>query len=365
VTAFFCFFVVQFGAGYTGCMFVRVSMQQFRAHSGSDYVLSPAVSVIMGKNASGKTTILEALHVAATGKSFRAADKELIQHLAPWARVDVELKEKKKRTIKYTIEKEKVDRSIEFSGKKKSRLLLSEQLPVVLFEPEQLRLLRGSPSLRRDYIDDLLSRTTAGYKSALQSYERTLLQRNMLLKSGAPSDEELFVWNIRISEYGARLRQARQAFFEAQQQTIRHTYEQIGGESKMLRLAVSEGAVTASQLLRELEKNIAIDKLKGYTSVGPHRDDLLVWFGDTPAEETASRGETRTLLLALKMVEAEILEALHKERPAILLDDVYSELDKERRKALTEHFEGYQTIITSTDAESDMGFGAQVHYIRL
>lgn len=334
-------------------MFTSVRLQGFRSYVDETYELSDSVTIIVGPNASGKTNLLEALLVLSTGKSFRASDKELIKHASDWARLDGGVGEDSRVVKLRFTEDTKAEKSIELDGRSVKRLKLHEILPVVLFEPEHLRLLRGSPKRRREFLDELLSRLVPGYQVALRGYERALLQRNTLLKQQYVDDAELFVWNVRLSEYGSKLREARARFVEENKEALESLYKDIAGDNnKKLDIMYSNPTSHASALLRELEKNQTLDRDRGYTSEGPHRDDLYFFMDSKHAHEVASRGETRTILLALKILEVELLEKLHNQKPLILLDDVFSELDGARRQALTKRLKGYQTVITTTDADA-------------
>jgi DNA replication and repair protein RecF len=312
---------------------------------------------VVGPNASGKTNLLEALLVLARGSSYRAKDPELVQFDRPWARLDVHLANGGQRTVKITCQPSPA-KTYELDGKTYKRLTLPHSLPVVVFEPDHLRLLSGGPERRRDYLDDLLEQTTPGYGTLRRQYRRALSQRNTLLKQHTQPETQIFPWNVRLSELAGQIVRARQQLTERLNQDIGKLYKKLSHTKTKVELQYQSQwppEQYETQLLKELEANIEADKARGFTAAGPHREDLAVLFDGRPSQETASRGENRTVVLALKIIELKILEDSRDMKPLLLLDDVFSELDGKRRHALTDYLAPYQTFITTTDADAVIG----------
>jgi len=333
-------------------MITDLRLQQFRSYSDQSFEIGAGVNIVVGPNASGKTNLLEAVLVLARGGSYRVADADLVQFDKPWARIDADLSNGQRRTIKLTPE-QKPSKSYEIEGKAYQRLTLQHTLPVVLFEPNHLRLLTGSPVGRRSYLDDILEQTVPTYGATLRHYRRALAQRNALLKTNAARDQ-FFVWNLRLSELGGHIVKARTDLVETIRTEVQALYQDISRTATEIEILYDTKLNQKhyeSQLLHNLESQLDKDLLRGFTSVGPHREDLGVSFNGRPASETASRGEARTLVLALKIIELKLLEQTRGVTPLLLLDDVFSELDGARRRALTEHLSNYQTFITTTDAD--------------
>lgn len=339
-------------------MITDLRLQHFRSYLDESFELSPGVNIVVGPNASGKTNLLEAVLVVARGSSYRAGDAELIAFDQPWARLDAHLPDNSVRTIKLTNEP-KVAKTYEIEGKPYKRLSLGLSLPVVLFEPNHLQLLSGGPDRRRAYLDDLLEQTTPGYGALRRQYKRAVAQRNSLLKKAgsqpaAVIETQIFPWNLRMSQLAGQIVRQRAVLVEQMSQTIGDLYKELS-QTKDRISVVYESAWPAeayeTSLLRKLESSLELDRLRGYTASGPHREDLAVLFDGRPAAETASRGETRTTVLALKIIELKIIEAAREQTPLLLLDDVFSELDGKRRHALTDYLAPYQTFITTTDAD--------------
>jgi DNA replication and repair protein RecF len=340
---------------YNTYMITDLRLQHFRSFGDASFELSPGVNIVVGPNASGKTNLLEAILVLARGSSYRAPSSELIQFKQPWARLDGHSETSGQRTVKLVRDPEP-SKLYEIDGKSFKRLSHQHSLPTVLFEPNHLQMLTGGPERRRDYLDDLLEQTTPGYGTVRRRYKRTLAQRNNLLKQAAQvSPAQLFPWDIRLSELAGQVVRARSELVERTNAEITRLYKRVSG-TKTKVAAVYDYSWPPdsyeSRLLKRLEASQADDLARGFTGSGPHREDLLVTFDGRPVQETASRGEVRTAILALKIIELQLLKAARDgQTPLLLLDDVFSELDGRRRHALTDYLTPYQTFITTTDAD--------------
>ncbi|HEY4161116.1 MAG TPA: DNA replication and repair protein RecF [Candidatus Saccharimonadales bacterium] len=335
-------------------MISTLRLQQFRSYGDNSFTFGPGVNIIVGPNGSGKTNLLEAILVVARGGSYRVGDLDLLQFNAPWLRLDAQLAGDGKRTVKLTTEPRQT-KTYELDGKTYQRLTMNHFLPVVLFEPNHLQLLHGAPAARRDYLDDILEQTSSGYTSVRRNYRRVLAQRNALLKrQNLPSAQELFPWNLRLSELGAAIARARTDLCERLNDKLHDTYAEVSGADTNVTIAYNAKFPADSyetHLLQKLESHAYEDAVRGFTAYGPHREDFVVTFNGRAADETASRGETRTAILALKIIELELLETIRGQTPLLLLDDVFSELDAKRRTALTGFLRRYQTFLTTTDAD--------------
>ncbi len=338
-------------------MITDLRLQHFRSFSDASFEFGPGVNIIVGPNASGKTNLLEAVLVLARGASYRARDQELIQFKRPWARLDGHLANSGQRTVKIIREPEP-DKLYEFEGKTFKRLSLTHNLPAVLFEPGHLRLFSGGPERRRDYLDDFLEQTAPGYGTIRRQYRRALAQRNNLLKQHGSNETQIFPWNIRLSELAGQIVRSRGQLAGQLDAELSKLYKKLSG-SRTKVSATYQSRWPAenyeTKLLKELETSLEIDRGRGFTGHGPHREDLLVTFDSHPAQETASRGEARTAVLALKIIELKLIEKQRQTSPLLLLDDVFSELDGKRRHTLTDYLSPYQTFITTTDADAVIG----------
>lgn len=325
-------------------------VQNFRTHSDFILEIGEKSTLISGANGSGKTSLLEAIYFALQGTSFRSSDKEILRNDgSSWFRIDLKDSKDSLRTIIFNDAVQKSKKQFLVDGNKKARLSANLRIPVVLFEPDDLRLLSGSPTRRRNFLDYFLSQIFPSFQLALARYNKALKQRNNLLKRDNVSKDELFPWNLMLAEYGAEIISKRQDFLELLNSKIEEVYFEISGIKDEIKIDYLGEKVSKNEILAILSENIERDKILGYTNFGPHKHDIQFIFNKKPAQNVASRGENRSLVLALKFIETDILADLTSKRPIVLLDDVFSELDDDRQKLLTKHFSKYQTIITSTN----------------
>lgn len=335
-------------------MIANIRLKNFRSYHDESFEFSPGVNIIVGPNASGKTNLVEAILVLATGKSYRVKDDELVMFSKKWARIDLNLTNNTSRTVKLGLA-ETAAKKYEIDNKTYSRLSINHSLPVVLFEPNDLMLVSGGPERRRNYLDDLLEQTTVGYGKLRRDYRRTLSQRNALLKRGGHNlSTQLFPWDVRLSELAGQVVRSRSELVKKLQKDLPKLYRELSKTATKVSIDYGSQWPTEnyeSHLLKKLASSAQSDQQRGFTANGPHREDLVIKFNGHPAQEMASRGETRTVVLAMKIIELQIIAAARDITPILLLDDVFSELDGARRHALTEHLHDYQTFITTTDAD--------------
>ncbi|HTH72044.1 MAG TPA: DNA replication/repair protein RecF [Candidatus Pristimantibacillus sp.] len=336
-------------------MVTDIRLQNFRSYRDAAFELSPGVNIIVGPNASGKTNLLESILMVAHGGSYRAKDPELVRFGAEWTRLDADLPESKRIVKIQKTADGRTTKTFDIDGANLSRLSLARTMPAVLFEPNHLLLLNSSPDLRRAFLDDLLEQSVPGFGATRRHYKRVLAQRNALLKRN-PRDlrEQLFVWNVRLGELGGQMVRERSGIVDRFKDRASDLYSRLAGKEHETELNYRTQFVPEqyeTSLVHKLEASIDLDVVRGFTAYGPHRDDLEVFIGGHAVQEAASRGETRTMVLALKIMELQLVEELKSERPMLLLDDVFSELDGKRRHALTEFLKDYQTFITTTDAD--------------
>ncbi|MFZ2126015.1 MAG: DNA replication and repair protein RecF [Candidatus Microsaccharimonas sp.] len=342
----------------------KLAVQNVRSHRQYEIDLASGVTVITGPNGSGKTTLLESLYIALQGSSFKGSDSDILQADQPWWKIDIILDGEEKRTIKYDPARPSARKQFVIDTKTTARLAPKHKYPVVLFEPEDLRLLHGSPARRRQFIDRFISQLNPLYGVALRKYERALRQRNNLLKRFNTPSDQLFAWDIALSDHGAYLIEQRIAFIEQLNSRLNEAYHDIAQTNDAVSIHYSHTFVgdIKQKLLAELQAHGDRDRLVGNTSVGPHRHDVIFQFNNSPALAVASRGEARTIVLALKFLEVDIIEQLSGNKPLILLDDVFSELDLSRQKALSDTIRTHQIVITSTHTLSR---GDTFHHVQL
>ncbi len=326
----------------------KLLVENFRSHDSFNVALSPTTTVITGMNGSGKTSLLEAIFISLQGSSFKGADVDVLNNKSDWWRVEVDLDNHQKRVVTFDPSLSSGKKKFIIDDKTMYRLPARYRYPTVLFEPDDLRLLNGSPTRRRQFIDRFISQLDPVYTNAVHKYERALKQRNNLLKRPFSAKDERFVWDVALSEYGAYIIEKRIAFIEQLNSRLNDTYNSIAKSKDSVSMHYSNTYIgdIRQKLLNDLHNSSERDAMLGFTSVGPHRHDVIFKFNDFPALDVASRGEVRSIVLALKFLEVDIIEQITSQKPIVLLDDVFSELDDERQKRLLTA--GHQVIITST-----------------
>ena len=329
----------------------QLRLHQFRSHDEAVFDFSGQLTAITGPNGSGKTTILEAIYTLLNGRSYRDGDEDLIEYTHDWWRIEGDFDE---RTRELRYQPSNKGKQLAIDGAIKGRFTYRHQLPVVLFEPDQLFLIQGSPSNRRKYLDTILLQLDPAYRDHLARYERALSQRNNLLKRPPRNlDDALFVWDVALSEHGAAISKARHELIAELNENLSGQYSELAGSKQTLVVSyhttLKHDQDTTSQLLAVLRRTHDQDVLRGFTSVGPHRDDISVSLNNKDAQTSASRGEIRSIILSLKFAERQLLENHTSIPPIMLFDDVLSELDAERRKFLARAHKDSQLIYTTTE----------------
>ncbi|MBR3236730.1 DNA replication and repair protein RecF [Candidatus Saccharibacteria bacterium] len=325
-----------------------IKLTNFRNHSSFLLKCEDETSLILGDNGFGKTSVLEAIYILTQGKSFRATDPDILKHGTEFYRIELEYQNGEKTTATY----DGKTKTFHILDQKFKRLPKKNKYPIVLFLPSDLNLISHAPSRRRDYFDRIFSEFDENYSSSLSKYEKALKQRNELLKNEATLREDLFSWNLILSKYGTLISNLREEFTKDLNSKLTSTYRSISKNQDNVDLIYQTElkSKNESTYLKNLEQNFEKDLIVGHTTFGIHHDDYLFNFNQNLANNSASRGETRSIILALKFIEAELIFQKQNLRPIILLDDVFSELDTIHRESLTNNFKDNQVIITSVES---------------
>ena len=329
-------------------------LRNHRNYAQLDLIPGPGVNVFIGANGQGKTNLLEAVAMLALSTSPRSRrELELIGPVAPMSRIEADVESagiKAELAITLTLEGDRARRVIEVDGVRRRAFDLPGRFRVTLFWPDDLGLVKAGPELRRRFLNQMLVQVEPGYARALAGLKRVLEQRNSLLKqiaSGEQRGDVLEPWNLELIRLGGDVVAARSAaVLELEPDAAAYHSEIAGGE----RLQISYQGPPGN-LAEAVHNSLADDLRRGSTSIGPHHDDLRVLLGGQEARAYGSQGQQRTAVVSLKLAEAALVARRTGERPVLLLDDVLSELDGERRAALLRQVAGAgQVIITSVEA---------------
>lgn len=334
----------------------RVKLANFRCHQSYDLKFKQPKTAILGPNGSGKTSILEAIYIGLQGKSFKATDRDLVRDGEVWYRIDLKLaSESTTRQVKYQTDLNITTKKFIINNQTTARLPLKNRYPIVLFEPDDLNLISGSPTRRRRYLDNLANQIYPHHNQLVNRYNKILKQRNSLISRNLKMNhilkpEDLFSWNVLLSQAGAMIIKQRLEIIRQIQAEINQIYYQISQVDDSLLIKYSTKYSDSGQIEQQLFKQLSTDRQNLFqTAAGPHRDDLIIKFNNCLACNQASRGENRSLILSLKLIEVALITKTTGVSPIILLDDVLSELDQKRRQQLLNLNSDSQLIITSTD----------------
>lgn len=344
----------------------KLYIRNFRNIGEAELDLDKNLNIFVGRNAQGKTNICEAVSVCLGGSFRRVRFSQYIPAGDPKADVEVKLFfrdniTERENIIDYTISKNNV--SVKYNGiKMKDAAELYGVLKYVVFIPEYLNLIKGSPELRRDYLDDVALMQTKTHLKKLSRYNKGLKQRNNILSfnNGDPKSvsAQLSAWNEVLAAEGINVTYGRLKYFSFLKKCAAEIYSELSdGSEKLTMEYISSVFKTESinfddidelykQYLAALEKNLEAEMKLHYTLLGVHRDDVNFFINGMAARDFASQGQVRSVALALKLSEAEIIRRKNKTDPVIILDDILSELDCVRRDFVIHNIEKSQVFIT-------------------
>ncbi|MCW3064298.1 MAG: replication and repair protein RecF, partial [Solirubrobacterales bacterium] len=334
----------------------RVTLRDFRVYEDADVPLGDGLTVVTGANGAGKTNLLEALYFGCTGRSFRTAnEREVVRFGADVARVEVlGVDETGEHRLAVGLRPGEPKR-MSVDGAKVERLSDSPARPLVgVFMPDRLELVKGTPSARRAHVDQVVVALWPARATTRRSYARALAQRNALLarvRAGAASRDSFGAWDLELARHGVALMADRAAAIEALGPRFADRAADLGlDEEPELEYRPRSRATEAADLAAELAERVDGDLERGFTGHGPHRDDLALTRGGRALRAYGSQGQQRLALLALLLAEREAIAAERPAAPLLLLDDVMSELDEQRRERLVTLLRaGGQAVITATE----------------
>lgn len=340
-----------------------LSMEGFRNYEKEFIEFSPYTNVFYGNNAQGKTNILEAVYLFSHGRSHKArSDTELVRFGDKLFSLGLEFADSERdytASIRFSADGKKSVRVNNVPITKLSRLM--NYLNVVMFSPEDLEIVKGSPSVRRHFMDEAISQLYPNYLSRLINYNKALLQKNSLLKtlkgSSAPEKAMLSVWNEQLAELAAVISKYRYDFLSELNALAQTIHKDISKEMLLVEYAPNvpcdfSGSRSAAQAIYEKFERCAQREIEtGTAQAGIQRDDIKISLDGRETRVFSSQGQQRTAVLSLKIAETEYIKSVREEYPVLLLDDIMSELDISRRKYLSEQIQNKQVLITCTDTD--------------
>ena len=363
----------------------RLLLEDFRSYTAAELRPEPGLTIIAGPNGAGKTNLLEAIFVAVTGRSHRAgSDAELVRHGQPFARVRLDLAgpdgapaSRVELVVPAEVAPPEYRKRVAVNGAARRPASIGDTVRVVLFRPEEMLLLIGAPSERRRFLDAILAQRHRAAARDLAELGRILAQRNALLRAIRREEAEpadLAFWDEQLAEVGSRVMAARLELVtdlaaripavhdsvapDAERgEQVRISYADTLKDAWPERAAGAQAAPSHEELAEAYRRRIRQVREKelwnGVSLVGPHRDDLRVELGGREVATHASRGQQRTIILALKLAETDLLGADGAPTPVVLLDDVFSELDPDRsERSLGLLLERGQVLVTMADLSS-------------
>lgn len=338
----------------------HLSLRSFRNAVESDISFSSGVNVICGANAAGKTNILEAIFYFAAGKSFRnCKDRELITFGCDKGNIVMRFKGNNAT--------QKMSATLSKSGRRSIRLGESAPLKMteyigrfraVIFTPDHLSLVKGSPENRRRFLDLAICQSFPRYASTLSEYNRVLAQKNALLKRGSVIDELLDIYNEKLASLAATLTVNRRKYIaKLEEEAKKFLFDMSGGKEELaLNYQTQAGELETQEEIKEKYISLFAEKMQYekehfLSHYGAHKDDFSVVINKKSARMYGSQGQQRSTVLALKLAEGELSAKLTGEYPVFLLDDILSELDKDRKEYILSRITDRQVIITGCESE--------------
>lgn len=348
-------------------LLTEVECRHFRCLQACRFLPQPGLNVVRGDNAQGKTTLLEAILFAATTRSHRTSDD---RELASYGQDAFHLKvsaQRQDRDVLIECHWYQGIKRFKVNGVPQTRLSdILGRLHVVMFSPEDTRLVQGGAGARRRFLDMEISQVDPSYLQALQHYRQALRQRNELLRAPAPDPALLSLWDRQLAEQGALIVAARASFIEQLSRLAGVAYGQLARDEP-LRLAYRPDIPPDHDFEKTFARQQASDIRRKLTQRGPHRDDLEFLIDERPARSHASQGQQKSAALALKLAELELVGERVGERPVLLLDEVLAELDEQRSRRLFEAVDAsVQCIATTTEQQFRSGrFGQAFKSFRI
>ncbi len=335
----------------------KIKLLNFRNYIDENVEFDSNINILIGENGQGKTNLIEAIYICSLGKSFRTSKfKEMLNFNKEFFKVEL-LAEKIEGDIKIDFIFNKKDKEIKINNNKIYRYSeLMEGIHIVVFSPEDLRMVKGLPEERRKFIDRQISQIKPAYLECIINYKKVLAQRNKVLKEDNLKEDILDIWDEQLSKYGAKIIFYRKEFIEKINDISKEIHKKITGNKELLKIEYDSNLEIKDNLENQeieirnkLKENRKYDILRKSTTVGVQRDDVKIFSNDIDMRFYGSQGQQRSCVLSLKLAEINIVKEIKGENCILLLDDVLSELDENRQNFLINSLKNVQIFITSAE----------------
>lgn len=333
----------------------KVTLENFRNYDNQEIKFCDNINIIYGDNAGGKTNIIESIFLCSMGKSFRAKkDSDLIKFEKTSCKVEIEY-EKSDRSGKIAC---KIDKQKAFlvNGVKQNKISdIIGKINCIIFTPDDISIIKDGPDQRRKFIDMMISGLRPNYIQLLNDCKSVVEQRNNYLKQIANENKPvqmLDIWDEQLAELCSKIYEYRNGYVEKLKnkiEVIHSTITNSGNQPELIKLKYISTGDTKEKYLENIKRSRNIDINRGYTNVGIHRDDIIIYINHKPVSRFGSQGQQRTAILSLKLSELQVVADEIGDTPILLLDDFMSELDEKRRTILLDKIKDNQVIITCTD----------------
>lgn len=335
----------------------KIILNNYRNHKKREINFDKETNIIVGNNAVGKTNIIEAIYFSSVGKSLKTNNiQELINFDADDAYVKVIYqKNNYENIIEFGLSKKNQKRILVNKEKLKTIKELLGNLNIVYFTPDELKIIKDSPSIRRRFLNITISQHSREYYQNLIEYEKILKNRNSILKNEKIDLNLLNSINKEMAKIGVKIISKREGLINMLNKYVNNIHLNLTNNKEKLNIVYLNDIIKEKEenryqtFIKKLENTFNLDKTNKTTFFGPHRDDIEFYINNLDAKKFASQGQQRTIALSLKLAEAEYLNMKTESKPIILLDDVLSELDKKRSDLLLDYIKKYQTIITTVN----------------
>ena len=332
----------------------NINLSNFRNYKNQYIDLINGINLFVGDNAQGKTNIIESIYLCAFGKSYRTTkDVEIVKFNSDFSRIELEYN------------KDNIDKKIELYVDKENKKIIKKddikitkiaehvgEIPVVIFSPDSLDIVKGAPAKRRKFLDMICSQLSKSYLIDLQEYTKCLKMKNSLLKNEKIDDDYISVIHEKMAMYIKKIVSFRSIVTDKLLNKAKVIEKNITNEKEDINIIYETEFLNleVEQIKEILDKFLYVEKIRKVSIKGIQRDDIKILINDVEVEKYGSQGQNRTAMLTLKLADFEVLMEEKGETPILLLDDIMSELDKNRIAFLTNYIEKYQSIITSTDS---------------